>query len=93
MEFEWDEDKARQNLKKHSVSFEQASRAFEDPRLVLAEDLEHGSGERRYFAFGEVDGGVLTVRFTIRGHKVRIIGAGYWRKGKAFYEEANQIHG
>jgi len=35
----------------------------------------------------------MTVRFTIRGDKVRIIGAGYWRRGKAFYEEANQLHG
>gem|GEM_PF-613045 len=93
VEFEWDEAKARQNLEKHSVSFDLASKVFEDPRLVLAEDLEHSSGEQRYFAFGDVGGGILTVRFTVRGGKVRIIGAGYWRKGKAFYEEANHLHG
>ena len=92
MEFEWDDAKARENRAKHGVSFDLAAKVFDDPRLVLAEDLEHSSAERRYFAFGEVGGGVLTVRFTVRGERVRIIGAGYWRKGKAFYEEANHLH-
>lgn len=36
--------------------------------------------------------GVLTVRFTYRQQTIRIIGAGYWRKGKAIYEQQNQIH-
>lgn len=36
--------------------------------------------------------GVLTVRFTYRQHRIRIIGAGYWRKGRAVYEAQNQIH-
>ncbi len=92
MEFEWDDAKARRNLLKHGVSFEMASRVFDDPKLVLTEDLEHSAAELRYFAFGAVGEGILTVRFTLRGQRVRIIGAGYWRKGKAFYEEANQIH-
>ena len=92
MEFEWDEAKARDNQAKHGVSFDLARAVFDDPRLVLAEDLEHSAAERRYFAFGNVGDGILTVRFTVRGEKVRIIGAGYWRKGKAFYEEANHLH-
>jgi hypothetical protein len=48
--------------------------------------------ERRYFAFGRVGGGVLTVRFTLRGERVRIIGAGYWRRGRTYYEKANRLH-
>jgi len=59
---------------------------------VIAEDLAHSETEKRYFCFGEVEGGVLTVRFTCRGGVIRIIGAGYWRKGKAIYERENQIH-
>jgi len=92
VEFEWDDAKARENRTKHGVSFDLAATVFDDPRVVLAEDLEHSTAERRYFAFGEVGEGVLTVRFTVRGERVRIIGAGYWRKGKAYYEEANHLH-
>ena len=92
MEFEWDERKARDNVAKHGVSFELATQVFDDRRLVLAEDATHSRSENRYFAFGRVGGGVLTVRFVLRGERVRTIGAGYWRKGKAFYEQANRIH-
>jgi hypothetical protein len=92
VDFAWDDWKARENIAKHGVSFELATRAFEDPKLVLAEDLVHSRTEPRYFAFGKVRGGVLTVRFTVRGDRVRIIGAGFWRKGKVFYEQANRLH-
>ena len=91
MEFEWDERKARNNVAKHGVSFELATHVFDDPRLVLAEDAAHSRSEDRYFAFGRVASGILTVRFALRGERVRIIGAGYWRKGKAFYEQANRL--
>lgn len=91
MEFEWDPKKARDNLAKHGVSFETAKQVFGDPRVVLAEDTGHSRSEPRYFAFGRVAGGILTVRFVIRSDRVRIIGAGYWRKGKLFYEHANRI--
>ena len=91
MEFEWDPHKARNNLAKHGVSFELATQVFADPRIVLAEDAAHSRSEPRYFAFGRVGGGILTVRFVIRSDRVRIIGAGYWRKGKLFYDQANRI--
>ena len=58
---------------------------------MIAEDLSHGAGEKRYYCFGRVENGVLTVRFTFRNDLVRIFGAGYWRKGKAIYERENQI--
>lgn len=87
--FEWDEEKHRVNRAKHGVSFEMAQRAFVDPRRVIAEDLSHSTDEQRYFCFGRVAGGILTVRFTYRTGRIRIIGAGYWRKGRKAYEEAN----
>lgn len=89
--FEWDEKKNADNLRKHGVDFETAQYAFIDPRRVLAEDLVHSKTEKRYYIFGKVKGSILTVRFTYRSNRIRIIGAGYWRKGKSIYEKENQI--
>ncbi len=90
--FEWDENKDAENQVKHGIPFSLAQYAFADPRRVIAEDLAHSETEKRYFCFGEVDGGILTVRFTYRGSVIRIFGAGYWRKGKTIYEHENQVH-
>ena len=89
--FDWDQSKDRENRSKHGVAFADAQRAFSDPRRVIAQDTAHSTTELRYFCFGLVDGGVMTVRFTWRANVIRIIGAGYWRKGKAIYERENQI--
>jgi len=89
--FEWSEVKNADNLQKHGVNFETAQYAFIDPKRVIAQDLVHSKGEKRYYCFGKVKGGVLTVRFTYRSNRIRIIGAGYWRKGKNIYEKQNQI--
>jgi uncharacterized DUF497 family protein len=75
---------------KHGVSFADAQAAFFDPRRVIAEDLEHSGAEPRYFCFGRVADGVMTVRFTYRAGRIRIFGAGYWRKGKQIYEQQNR---
>jgi uncharacterized DUF497 family protein len=85
--FEWDANGDHENRQKHGVSFAKAQFAFADPKRVIAEDLSHGSSEERYYCFGWVEGGVLTVRFTYRGEVIRIFGAGYWRKGKRIYEQ------
>ena len=90
--FEWDLDKDRGNQSKHGVSFGDAQLAFADSRRVIAEDLSHSSSEKRFYCFGEVDGVILTVRFTYREGIIRIFGAGYWRRGKRIYERENQIH-
>jgi hypothetical protein len=90
--FEWDPDKDLGNQQKHGVSFTEAQYAFADLRRVIAEDLDHSAKEKRFYCFGEVDQGVLTVRFTYRGGVIRIFGAGFWRKGKAIYDRENQIH-
>jgi uncharacterized protein len=90
--FDWDTDKDAENQLKHGISFARAQYAFADPQRVIAKDITHSRTEERFYCFGEVDGGVLTVRFTYRASVIRIIGAGYWRKGKVIYERENQIH-
>jgi uncharacterized protein len=84
--FEWDPKKDAENQAKHGVSFDVAQYAFADPQRKIAEDLEHSGEEKRYYCFGRVGEGIMTVRFTYRANRIRIIGAGYWRKGKKIYE-------
>jgi hypothetical protein len=90
--FEWDPNKDLENQKKHGIAFVEAQYAFADPRRVIAEDVTHSDREQRYYCFGKVGGGILTVRFTYREGVIRIIGAGYWRKGKVIYDQENSIH-
>ncbi|MBI9086881.1 MAG: BrnT family toxin [Desulfobacterales bacterium] len=92
MEFEWSEAKNRINIEKHGVSFYDAQFAFADDRRIILEDVVHCVDEKRYFCIGETSCGVATVRFVWRGKKIRIFGAGYWRKGKKLYEKTHQIY-
>lgn len=85
--FEWDNEKDRENQEKHNVSFVVAQEAFYDPYRIIAVDEVHNKNEERYFCIGKVNNRIITVRFTKRGKKIRIYGAGYWRKGKKYYEE------
>ncbi|GAA3952525.1 BrnT family toxin [Allohahella marinimesophila] len=91
--FEWDDTKNDENVEKHGVSFFEAQHAFMDRHRIIAEDTAHSATEKRYFCFGEdKDGvGILTVRFTYRSGKIRIFGAGYWRKGKRIYDKENSV--
>ena len=91
--FEWDEAKNLENLEKHGVSFYEAQYAFLDENRIIAKDTTHSEDEFRYYCFGlnEENNGILTVRFTYRSGRIRIIGAGYWRKGKKIYEQTNSI--
>jgi hypothetical protein len=90
--FDWDPAKDQENRTKHGVSFSLAQLAFRDRRRVIAEDATHSSTEKRFFCFGRIGQGILTVRFTYRGRVIRIFGAGFWRKGKRIYERENQVH-
>lgn len=92
--FEWGESKDLYNQETHGVSFNEAQHAFFDENRVIAEDVAHSQAEKRYFCFGlnKDKTGILTVRFTYRNSSIRIIGAGYWRKGKKVYEQANPVH-
>lgn len=89
--FEWDEIKNNLNQDKHGVSFEKAQEAFKDTHRLIYLDIDHSAkSEKRYYCLGKISGRVLTVRFTYRNNKVRIFGAGYWRKERKIYEEANK---
>ena len=89
--FEWSESKNELNKKKHNISFEEAQYAFSYKKRIIARDLEHSESEERYYCFGKIEENIATVRFTFRNNKIRIIGAGYWRKGKQIYEKENKI--
>jgi uncharacterized DUF497 family protein len=92
MEFEWDANKNTENIIKHGVSFYEAQDAFFDKRRVIALDTKHSSDrEKRYFCFEKVNNVIITVRFTMRFDKIRIIGAGCWREGRIKYEEKNNL--
>jgi len=89
---EWDETKSKQNQAKHRVPFVVAQYAFADPNRVIAKDLSHTQREKRYYCFGRVGDGIMTVRFTYRRNVIHIFGTGYWRRGRKTYEKENQIH-
>jgi len=89
--FEWDEEKAKANLKKHKVSFEEAKTVFNDPFLWTFPDPEHSNVEERYINVGySSNGRVLVVTHTERGGSIRIISC---RKATASerraYEQGN----
>ena len=90
--FEWDDEKNDANVRKHGIDFQTAQYAFADPKRVIIKDTLHSKIEKRYYCFGGIKGTIVTVRFTYRAKRIRIIGAGYWRKGKAIYEKENNIH-
>lgn len=90
--FEWDAAKDEENQRKHGVSFSEAQLAFLDPHRLIARDGWHSHHETRFYCFGRVAGHVMTVRFTLRDGRVRIFGAGYWRKGRKIYEQIQGIY-
>jgi hypothetical protein len=47
MQFEWDDNKAESNARKHGITFEEAVTAFADPYLLFTEDFKHSQGEER----------------------------------------------
>jgi uncharacterized DUF497 family protein len=82
MLFEWDEEKNDLNIVKHGIDFRFASEVFKSDDLHFEKDHKHSQNEERFFAIGTLNGKKITVRFTMRGESIRIIGAGYWRKFK-----------
>jgi uncharacterized DUF497 family protein len=92
MIFEWDNAKEAINKEKHQVDFTTAKEAFFDMQRITTIDEEHSTTEEtRYFCFGKVNNKIVSVRFVLRNGRIRIIGAGYWRKGRKFYEEHNKL--
>jgi len=54
--FEWDDAKARSNLRKHKVFFEDAVTVFDDPMAVTRDDPDHSEDERRFLTIGSSEG-------------------------------------
>jgi uncharacterized protein len=86
-DFIWNVHKEKVNILKHRIDFSMAAASFLDPWRIISNDDKHAHQEDRFFCIGKVDTRVITVRFTHRNDKIRIIGAGYWRKGKEYYED------
>ena len=76
MSFEWDEEKAKTNIDKHGVSFDEAKTVFDDLLYVDFYDPSHSEDEDRYLAIGESSRGrLLIISYTERGNKNRLISA------------------
>ncbi len=76
MRIEWDPKKAKSNLRKHGVSFEEALTVFYDPLAATFDDMDHSVGEQRLITVGfSSNGRLLFVAHTERGRALRIISA------------------
>jgi len=72
----WDPEKARLNLGKHGVDFEEAATVFRDPLLLVLPDVEHSQDEERWIALGKsVRQLLLVVVHTENDRTIRIISA------------------
>lgn len=73
--FEWDDDKASANLKKHKISFEEAKTVFADPFSITLNDPAHSLDEHRFVDIGvSADGKILVVSYIERRQTIRLIG-------------------
>lgn len=88
MLFDWDEEKAKSNLVKHGVSFDEATSVFDDPLFLTFGDPEHSLQEQRFLIMGEsARGKLLVVSYTDRRNITRLISARpVTRKERKAYE-------
>jgi uncharacterized protein len=94
IEFEWDQWNIQKNETKHGVSRLEAESAFYDPRYKLFEDVRHSTArELRYLLYGRsVENRLLTVGFTLRDARIRVITARHAsRKERRIYEGEKEI--
>jgi uncharacterized protein len=87
--YEWDSKKAKANLRKHKVSFEEAATVFLDPLAITFSDPDHSEEEEREITIGlTAKSRVIFVAHCPRGDRIRIIGARRAsRKERKQYEE------
>ena len=89
--FRWNESKAKENLRRHGLSFKEASTAFGDPLSVTIEDGDHSYGESRYILLGEtVNHRVVAVAHAERHGEIRIISARFASRGERRSYEGGQ---
>ncbi len=93
LEFEWNDQKAKLNLKKHGIDFEEATTVFQDPLAYIFDDEWHSVGERREIIIGHDKlNRLLLVCFTERNQTIRIISARLTtKKERSDYEEYTQF--
>lgn len=76
MQFEWDREKGKRNLRKHGVSFDEGVTVFFDPLSATFDDPDHSIGEHRLITVGfSSQGRLLVLSHTERGNTIRIISA------------------
>ncbi len=73
--FEWRDDKAASNARKHGIKFEMAREAFKDTFAISRVDRRHGDFEERFALLGMVQSRLLFVCYTLRDDRVHIISA------------------
>jgi uncharacterized DUF497 family protein len=74
--FEWDEGNSAKNWLRHEVQQAEAEQALLNTPLVVSVTTKHGAAEPRYIALGQTDAGrLLTIVFTVRGKRIRVISA------------------
>ena len=73
-EFEWDDEKAKSNLKKHRVAFEEGATIFNDPIIATIPDPDHSEDEERFISIGRsVQNRLLVLVHTFRDERIRLI--------------------
>ena len=90
-DYEWDDDKAAENLRKHRVDFEEAASIFDDDLMITEADWVHSEEEDRYVSLGlSSKNRLLVVIYTERVRTIRIISAREpTAKEKRSYEHSN----
>ena len=90
MSFEWDEEKAKSNIDKHGVSFDEATSVFDDPLFLTFADPSHSIQEQRFVIMGEsARERLLVVSYTDRASTTRLISARpVTKKERKAYESA-----
>jgi uncharacterized DUF497 family protein len=75
MNFQWDREKDKANVKKHGVEFADATAVFDDPEAITIEDPD-SEGEQRFLSIGlDILGRIIVVAYTYRGDDVRLFSA------------------
>jgi hypothetical protein len=95
LQFEWHPLKAKANQKKHKVSFDEASTVFKDTLRIEARDRWHSDDEERYLGIGRsIQGRILSIYYTFRADRIRIISARLaerWERNE--YETGDEQNG
>lgn len=95
IDFDWDPEKAKLNLRRHKLSFEQAATVFQDPMALSVFDDDHSDNEERWSTMGRArEGAILVVIHTFHEERtgdisIRIISARRALKREAKNYEAN----